>query len=98
MYMRRMRIDDIRRNSERVIAWFRNSVPPGLRTLVGILFIIGGAFGFLPILGFWMIPLGLAILMLDIRSVTRWLRGERAGSPEAPKEQRERASSDDSGE
>ena len=27
---------------------------------------IGGVFGFLPIIGFWMFPLGLAFIALDI--------------------------------
>ena len=31
-----------------------------------ILLIIGGMFGFLPILGFWMIPVGLLLIALDI--------------------------------
>ncbi len=45
-----------------------------LRILVGILLIIGGIFGFLPILGFWMIPLGLTILSFEIPLVRRWRR------------------------
>jgi len=28
--------------------------------------IVGGLFGFLPVLGFWMIPLGLALLAIDV--------------------------------
>ena len=30
------------------------------------LLIVGGVLGFLPILGFWMVPLGLALLALDL--------------------------------
>ena len=41
-------------------------MPPVVRTLIGILFCIGGVFGFLPVLGFWMFPLGLAFIALDI--------------------------------
>jgi hypothetical protein len=38
-----------------------------LRTLVALLLIIGGIVGiFLPILGFWMVPLGLALLAVDV--------------------------------
>jgi len=33
-----------------------------------------GALGFLPILGFWMIPLGLALLATDIPPFRRWLK------------------------
>ncbi len=49
----------------------------GVRSVAGILFIIGGLFGFLPILGFWMIPVGLFLIALDIpkfrRPVRLWL-------------------------
>jgi hypothetical protein len=34
--------------------------------MVGVLLMIGGVFGFLPVLGFWMFPLGLAFIALDI--------------------------------
>ena len=50
----------------RALRWGRDHVPPGARTVVGILFFIGGIFGFLPVLGFWMMPLGLAFVALDI--------------------------------
>jgi len=36
--------------------------PPPLRWSVGLLLIVGGTFGFLPVLGFWMIPLGVLLL------------------------------------
>lgn len=44
----------------------RRRVPPGLRLVLGLLLIGGGILGFLPILGFWMIPLGVAVAMLDL--------------------------------
>ncbi len=38
---------------------------------------IGGVLGFLPILGFWMLPLGVAFIMLDIppmrARIHRWM-------------------------
>ena len=37
-----------------------------VRSVVGVLFMIGGVFGFLPVLGFWMLPLGAAFIALDI--------------------------------
>jgi hypothetical protein len=55
----------------------RTHVPPGLRLLLGLILIVGGVFGFLPVLGFWMIPLGIAIAALDILPIWRWLRGRR---------------------
>ena len=41
---------------------------------LGVLLIIGGMLGFLPILGFWMIPLGLMVLAEDFPLVRRWNR------------------------
>jgi len=38
-----------------------------LRVPLALLLIMGGMLGFLPILGFWMIPLGLIILAIDLR-------------------------------
>lgn len=63
-----------RRTYRRFLAWVRLRVPPGLRLLLGLLVLIGGVFGFLPVLGFWMIPLGLAIMALDIRPLWRRLK------------------------
>ncbi|MDJ0826912.1 MAG: hypothetical protein QNJ16_15550 [Rhodobacter sp.] len=44
---------------------------------MGLLLMVGGVFGFLPILGFWMIPMGVAIAALDVMPVWRWIRGRR---------------------
>ncbi|MWB77763.1 hypothetical protein GLS40_06985 [Pseudooceanicola sp. 216_PA32_1] len=44
----------------------RRSLPPGVRSVLGLLLICGGILGFLPILGFWMLPLGVALLALDL--------------------------------
>jgi hypothetical protein len=49
--------------------------PKPIRILMGGLLMIGGLFGFLPILGFWMIPLGIMILAVDVPWVRRrWRR------------------------
>ncbi len=45
-----------------------------LRILIGILLVLFGCLGFLPILGFWMIPLGLLVLSYEFASVRRWRR------------------------
>ncbi len=37
----------------------------GVRITVGILLVIGGLLGALPVLGFWMLPLGLILLSVD---------------------------------
>lgn len=57
----------------RSLHWGNQHVPPGLRTLVGFLFMVGGVFGFLPVLGFWMFPLGLAFVALDVPPARRRL-------------------------
>ena len=63
--------------SYRVLAWAKTKLPPGIRSLVGLLFMVGGVFGFLPILGFWMFPLGLALIALDLtptrKTIERWM-------------------------
>jgi len=41
------------------------------RLIVGILLIIGGILGFLPVVGFWMIPLGLIVLSVDFPFIRR---------------------------
>lgn len=56
----------------------RRRVRPGLRWPVGLLLIGFGILGFLPILGFWMIPLGIAVMAMDIGPV---LRRRRLGEP-----------------
>jgi len=45
-----------------------------VRIGIGILLVIGGFIGFLPVLGFWMIPLGLLVLSIDLPIVRRWRR------------------------
>lgn len=70
------------------------------RIALGAPLILGGIVGFLPIVGFWMIPLGVLVLSYDIAVVRRarrrlwawWRRrfgpprgnGKRAGGSRAP--------------
>jgi purine-cytosine permease-like protein len=44
------------------------------RTALGITCVLGGLFSFLPILGVWMLPLGLVILSIDWAVVRRYRR------------------------
>lgn len=37
-----------------------------LRIAIGIILIVAGLLGFLPVIGFWMIPLGLIVLSIDL--------------------------------
>lgn len=61
------------------------SMPSPARIILGVLLLLGGLLGALPILGFWMIPLGLLVLSLEFRwarfgylSIVLWLRQRRA--------------------
>jgi len=60
------------------------SMPASGRTIIGFLLLIGGILGILPVLGFWMIPLGLLVLSIDwpwarrsYLSIVVWLRKKR---------------------
>lgn len=49
-------------------------LPPVVRAVLGLCLVFLGMLGFLPVLGFWMIPLGIALLATDIPPLRRWLR------------------------
>ena len=79
----------------RTLVWARDRLPPGVRTLLGLLFCVGGVFGFLPVLGFWMLPLGFCLIGLDVpflrsrlnRLIERWekeLNEPPANNPPPP--------------
>lgn len=72
---------DYKAEIDRHYAWFEAKLPPGpakfigwlrkpssklVRLPLGILLIIGGIFSILPILGLWMLPLGLILIAQDI--------------------------------
>jgi hypothetical protein len=42
-----------------------------VRIPLALLLILGGVFSFLPILGLWMLPLGLAVLAIDVPPLKR---------------------------
>jgi hypothetical protein len=64
---------------------FRMPQSRGVRVAMGAMLIFFGLLGFLPILGFWMIPLGLLVLSYEFalvrrlrrRSLVRWERWRR---------------------
>jgi hypothetical protein len=45
-----------------------------LRIGIGALLVLGGTVGFLPIVGFWMIPAGFLVLATDIPAIRRFNR------------------------
>jgi len=44
------------------------------RIAIGGGLVVLGCFGFLPILGFWMVPLGLVVLSYEFPAIRRWRR------------------------
>jgi hypothetical protein len=57
----------------RAMAWLLSPAAVFLRLPLGILFVIGGIFAFLPVLGVWMLPLGILLIAVDVRPVRRWV-------------------------
>jgi hypothetical protein len=58
------------------IAGYKIKLPghPWLRIGLGMVLIGFGLLGFLPVVGFWMIPVGIAILSVDLSRVRRFRR------------------------
>ncbi len=55
----------------RFIAWLRKPSSQLVRIPLAILLIVGGIFSFLPILGLWMLPLGLLLVAQDVPSLQK---------------------------
>jgi hypothetical protein len=53
------------------LRWVRRPHLHLVRIPLAILLILGGIFSFLPILGIWMLPLGLLVLAVDIPPLRR---------------------------
>jgi hypothetical protein len=93
-----MNIQDLKdadwwRKKLRPLYGFATKLPPIVRSLAGLALIAAGFLGILmPILGFWMAPLGLLFIAADIpplrRRVEKWLENDgderaRPGRPRA---------------
>jgi len=67
----------------RIAIWSDRHLPRGVRAGLGVLAMAGGVVGFLPVLGFWMLPLGVVLIALDIppfrRGVLKWLERQQSG-------------------
>ena len=50
----------------RCVAWLRRPSSRYVRIPLAILLVLGGIFSFLPILGLWMLPLGLLLIAQDV--------------------------------
>ncbi|MCJ2105023.1 hypothetical protein MKK70_06420 [Methylobacterium sp. E-041] len=51
---------------QRAVDWLREPSRLWLRVGAALLLILGGIFSILPVLGLWMLPLGLALLAQDV--------------------------------
>lgn len=57
--------------SQGFLGWVRRPHLHIVRIPLAILLILGGIFSFLPVLGIWMLPLGLLILAVDVPVLRR---------------------------
>ncbi|MDP3411376.1 hypothetical protein [Bosea sp. (in: a-proteobacteria)] len=53
------------------LRWLRHPASLWARLPVGLLLIVGGIFSFLPVLGVWMLPLGLMLIAADVPILRR---------------------------
>jgi len=53
------------------ICWLRKPSSFAARLAVAALFILGGIFSFLPVLGIWMLPLGFLLIAQDVPSLQK---------------------------
>jgi hypothetical protein len=67
------------------------TAPRASRILIGLVLVLAGVFGFLPVLGFWMIPLGLLVMFFEVpwmrerwRRVRAWSKDGRTDKRDTP--------------
>ena len=58
-------------SAARAMRKVRSPAAARYRIPIGVALTVGGVFGFLPVLGFWMAPLGLAVLAQDVPVMRR---------------------------
>jgi len=70
----------------RTLLWCDRRLPRGTRVLVGILLMLVAPLGFLPVLGFWMLPAGLGLIALEVppwrRRLLHWLACQQQPAPD----------------
>lgn len=54
-----------------MLRWLRHPASRWARLPAGLLLIFGGIFSFLPVLGVWMLPLGLMLIAADVPFLRR---------------------------
>jgi len=65
-------IDRLPSRFRTTVRWLRKPSSRWVRIPAGVLLIGGGLLGMLPLLGFWMLPLGLILLAEDVRLLRTW--------------------------
>lgn len=70
-YIRHL-IDTLPGHIRDAVHWLRGPTGRWVRLPGAFIFIVFGFFGFLPVLGFWMVPLGLLLLADDVPPLKRW--------------------------
>jgi len=69
----------------RSLLWGDRRLPRGIRALLGIVLVLLAPFGFLPVLGFWMLPVGLGLIALEVppwrRRLLHWLACQQQPAP-----------------
>uniref|UniRef100_E6VN24 Transmembrane protein n=1 Tax=Rhodopseudomonas palustris (strain DX-1) TaxID=652103 RepID=E6VN24_RHOPX len=119
-----MNVTDHRAELERHLAWFESKLPPRpahfvgwlrkpssryVRLPLGVALIGGGVLSFLPVLGLWMLPLGMVLVAQDVPALEKptartlnwverkWLERQRArGVDPTPFDPRPDAAADSS--
>jgi hypothetical protein len=59
----------------RFVGWLRRPSSMLVRIPLAILLMVGGVFSFLPVLGLWMLPLGLALIAQDVPLLQKPMAG-----------------------
>ena len=52
-----------------IVRWLRRPSSLWIRAPVAVLLVCGGLFGFFPVLGFWMLPIGMVLLADDLQAL-----------------------------
>lgn len=78
----------------RALLWCDRRMPRGTRGAAGLVLVGLAPLGFLPVLGFWMLPVGLGMIALEVppwrRKLLHWLACQQPavtpadGKPERP--------------
>jgi hypothetical protein len=65
-------IDRLPRALQATVRWLRRPSSRWVRIPVGLLLIVGGVLSVVPLLGLWMLPIGLVLLAEDVPLLRAW--------------------------